>query len=134
MRDPLAGLYEVTPEERAIDAALENWARWARPKERRMVSAMFKLYRRSGRAKSDYCLASSDPVKPAEAADIECRVSLLHHQAPQLAEVLRWYYVKEAAMAGWLAPMLGRRIAEVVGHMLTGMLRDARRRVATIPA
>ncbi len=123
---PLHELHAVDADVRRIHDALENWARWARPHDKRRTSAMFRLYKPYARGRAEYCATPPPAIEVGEAQQIEQIVARLHARAPLHAEALRWYYVRDALGAEWLPRLLGRRLADMIGVSLAGLLREAR--------
>lgn len=126
MRDAIEGLHDLHLDEWPIAAQLENWARWLQPRQRFEVSPMFRMFRSTARARTDYGAATPMPAVEAGAAQaVERAVAALHAQSPTHAGVLRWYYVGQTRGLGGFARRVGVRITE-----LSGLLRDARKRLA----
>ncbi len=117
-------IHALDADEWPIAEELENWARWVAPRSSRRTSPMFRLWRRSGRSKADYCFTPLPSVRIMDAQRTEAAVASLHRSAPLHATALRWYYVHEAPR-----PWAFRRRC---GCDIGGLLRDARRRLAQI--
>lgn len=100
---------EVRPEHRAVDARLENWARWARGRGGAAAcSPMFRLYRAPqhwrGHVEAGVSIDSADAVK----------VQKLVVALPQAhRSALAWCYIDRSNP---------RRAAQTLGETMTGLM------------
>ena len=131
-RDPLADLHELDESEWPLVQRLENWARWLSDSSRGSgTHPMFRGFRSDSwdeyRRRPDAPPPVLEPIDGRDADRIQREIWRLREAAPMHAHVLTWYYAGDARGAGAFARKLGLHI-----RWLSGLLRDARRRLAEL--